>query len=243
MKLASRRSSPSCSQIRFGWRGSVPAQPLPRWVESVAPAATASWICGAVRGRVADRHAHAGRDQGFDERERARRLGRERHEPDAPSAASLAPLEVVDVGAAHVLARVRAARAVLGRDVGPLHVDARDRGMPRSHERSGAGREALEGRRDERRQEARDAGLLDRRHRPPQVVRRRRRVAEVDTREAVDLQVDEARQLQRPGAGAGQRPRVRVAAAEAEGRSDGGGVRQEPAARRVGVGHAADRAT
>ena len=47
--------------------------------------------------------------------------------PDPSLGRFLAPLEVVDLGRAHVLARVGAARPVLGRDVGALHVDAGER--------------------------------------------------------------------------------------------------------------------
>ena len=41
-------SAASCSQMKFGWRGSIWAQPLPRCVESVAPAPIASLICCGV---------------------------------------------------------------------------------------------------------------------------------------------------------------------------------------------------
>ena len=72
---------------------------------------------------------------------------------------------------------------------------------------------------------------------------RGRRVAEVDAGEAVDLQVDESRQLQRPGAErqgppsrAGRRA-CRVAAAEPEAPTPTrhAGAREEPRARRVGL--------
>jgi len=198
---------------------------------------------GSVRSRMADRHAHTGRNQVLDERERAGYLGGERHESDATLGGVLAAVEVVHRGAAHVLARVCPARPVLGCDVGPLHVDACDRRMTRAHERAGAGGEGLERRRDQRGQEARDPGFPDRRHGAAQVAGRGGRVAEVDAREAVDLQVDEARELQRARTGAGRRPRVRVAAAEPENRAGGRGAREEPAARRKGGVHAADRAT
>ena len=41
--------------------GSTDAQPLPRWVDIVAPAAIASAICCGLAARMADRDAHAGR--------------------------------------------------------------------------------------------------------------------------------------------------------------------------------------
>src|SRR4029453_10093763 len=100
MKLASRRSSPSCSQITFGCLGSVPAQPLPRCVDSGAPAATAAWIWAplAAGGPLARAGggppaARAPRGEPLDERDRAGRLGSERHQVDRPFGRVLAPLE------------------------------------------------------------------------------------------------------------------------------------------------------
>ena len=115
-----------------------------------------------------------------------------------PSAASCRRLKSSRSAPAHVLARVRAARAVLGRDVGPLHVDAGDGRVPRVHQRAGAGRELSSD----------DVMSVGRKRVTPvfsiaSTARRtssggRRRVAEVDAGEPVDLQVDEAGQLQRP---------------------------------------------
>ena len=45
MKLAANASTASCSQMTFGCRGIIAAHPLPRCVDSDAPAATASAIC------------------------------------------------------------------------------------------------------------------------------------------------------------------------------------------------------
>ena len=195
MKLASRRSSPSCSQITLGWRGSICAQPLPRCVESVAPALHGVGDLRPGRPRVPDRHADLARHQVLDQGQHARGLRGDGHEPDAPLGRVLATPEVVDVGPADERAGVGAARAVLRRDVGPLHVDAGDRRVLRADDGPRARGERLERRGDERRQEAGDARLLDRGHRLEHPLGRERGVAEVDTREPVHLQVDEPREL------------------------------------------------
>ena len=67
-------------------------------------------------------------------------FGRERDEHDPAARGVLPAAEVVDARRRHVLARMRAARAVLGRQVRPLHVDAGDRrrrtpGRARAHSR------------------------------------------------------------------------------------------------------------
>ncbi len=111
------------------------------------------------RGRVSDRHAHAGRDQMLDERQRARYFGAQRDEND--------PAARPRPAAARNRRRLaaRRARADARRARRP---PARCTGLPcgcrRSPGRRCAGKtrafaaNAIEGRRDERRQAARDPG-------------------------------------------------------------------------------------
>ena len=97
--------------------------------------------------------------QPLDELERARNLRRERHEHDAAAGRVLPAREVVRTRRPHVCARMRAARAVLWRDVRPFHVDPCDgRVRDAMRWRPRAAAKSLERRGDERRQQARDAG-------------------------------------------------------------------------------------
>ncbi len=163
-------------------------RPRPHGVGDLRPA----------RPRVPDRDPNAAPDRVLDHRQDARALRGHRQQADPPRGRVLPPPEVVDVGAAHEGARVRPAVAILRRDVRALHVNPRDRRRVRPYDHPGAGREGLEGRRDQRRQEAGHARLPDRLDRAEKRVRRERGVAEVDPREPVHLQVEEARQLDRP---------------------------------------------
>ena len=108
---------------------------------------------------VADRDAHARGTRCSMSAQRARHLRRERDEHDAAAGRILPALEVVAARRRHVRARMRAARAVVRRDVRPFHVDpgdGRDPGMRGDDARARG--EVLERRGDERRQAARHAG-------------------------------------------------------------------------------------
>ena len=103
MRPAISSSAASCSHSRFGWRGSSSGQPLPRWVDRVAPARDGVADGRRRGGGVADGHPHAGRHQPLDERQGARQLGRQGHQHDAPAGRLLPPAEVVEGGQRQVL--------------------------------------------------------------------------------------------------------------------------------------------
>ena len=107
-------------------------------------------------GRVADSDADARFTQVFDKSERTRHFRRERDDSDASTGDVLAALEVVDRRGGGVFAPMGAARAVLGRDVGPLHVEAQDRRRVGLQQRPRTPFVALERPRDDRGQDARD---------------------------------------------------------------------------------------
>ena len=117
--------------------------------------------------------------------------------PDAAAGGVLPAMELVEIGRPDPLARMRAARAVFGRNVRAFHVEALD-GV--------AFRKRLAGRRqiaqarghgvgrsgDHGGVEARDAGGELRAQRARDLFVRGRRVVVVDAGEAIDLQIDEA---------------------------------------------------
>ncbi len=96
------------------------------------------------RGGVSDGGAHARRDEMFDERQRTRDFRRQRDQRDAAARGVLPSIEVVETRRRHMLARMRAARTVIRRDVRAFHVDAGDRRVARSREHARARRELLE---------------------------------------------------------------------------------------------------
>ena len=149
-----------------------------------------------ARGRVTDRDANARRDETIDEVQRARHFGRERHETNHSVCRVLSPREIVRRGGRHRGRIVGAARAVVARNVGALHVQAKDsRGAAREHALRTSG-EPGEIRRDQRRQERRHARDLHGGGGSRHVLGGRRRVVEIDAGKAVDLQVAEARDNQ-----------------------------------------------
>ncbi len=107
----------------------------------------------AGRSRVTDGDAHAGRHQPLDQRNCAFDLRRERHQHDAASRCLLPPLEIIATCGGDMSPRMRAARAVLRRDVRPLHVDAGNRRILDIGQDPCARREIFKRRRDEGRQQ------------------------------------------------------------------------------------------
>ena len=80
-------------------------------------------MASAGRGVVGKRRDDAVGGEPLDQRNRARQLGREAEDPDSPAGRLLEAAVFGEVGRPDVRERVRAPRAGLGRDVGPLDVD------------------------------------------------------------------------------------------------------------------------
>ena len=111
-------------------------------------------------------------------------------------------------------APVCAARAVFGRDVRPLHVDAGEGGLGRRRDGPRARGEAVERRRDEGGEKQRDARATHGLRGGGHLLGGDARVVEVDAGKPVDLQIHEP--------GTGQRPRAGL-----PGRASGEGYRLE----------------
>ncbi len=181
-----------------GCRGSICAHPLPRCVASVAPAAIASAICRGVaavwpiatRTPDATRCSMSGSAPGTS--------GASVTSTIRPPAASCRRLKSSTLGGDDVLARMRAARRrppATGTDP-PCGCRRSPHRHPRQHARARG--ELLEGRGDQRRQAARDAGRAHALERFGRAIGGQIGPVEIDAAEAVHLQIEEPRQLDRP---------------------------------------------
>jgi hypothetical protein len=154
-------------------------------------------LCGGRR-RMADRGADTRRGEMLDQLERAGPLGGERDEPDPSVSRLLTPAKVVHARQGYVLARMRAARPVGRRQMRTLRVDPGNRGIGDARQDARARREAVERRRDQRRQAAGHAGRAHAIQRFGRAIGGEAGAVEIDAGEPVHLKVEQSRQLDRP---------------------------------------------
>ncbi len=124
-------------------------------------------------------------------------LGREGDDANEAACRGLQPVELINIGRAHVGARMSAARAVFPGNVGTLHVEPRNRlsvrdDFPRVRQIAQAGLHFLSRPGDHRGVDPRGSAGELRFQRACDLLVRRVRVIVIDAGEAVDLKVDES---------------------------------------------------
>ena len=147
--------------------------------------------------RVTDGYAHAGRDEVLDEDRRAWNFRRQRHEHDPTASRVLATLEVVEARGDHVGAGMCTAGPILRREIWPFHVKPGNRGTLERGKDARVPGECLERRRDQRRQTSRHTCRPDALQCRQRTLRCEIGSVEVDAAEAVHLEIEESRQLDR----------------------------------------------
>ena len=151
---------------------------------------------------VPDAHNNPPSYEGFDEPRRFGPFGRQRDQANQAVSRFLKSVEFLEIGRPHPVVWMRAPRAVLRRDVGPLQMDAFD-GLPfgnpfaRFRQVAQSGRHVVRRPGDHRSQKTRDTAGMQLAQRTADVLMRGEGRVEVDARVAVHLKIDPTRRKER----------------------------------------------
>lgn len=141
--------------------------------------------------RMADRDSDTRFDEMFNQPKRTGNFRGKSDKNNATRSGILPVLEVFEGRFDNMPAWMRPARAILGRNVRPLHMYPGDRRIRKIHQGAGAARKSLERRRDESGKKSRDTGRSESINRMFQLFRLATWTVEIYSGKAIDLKIEE----------------------------------------------------